>query len=39
MNRILKILAKELDKKPEEILNDSKESRILTARIKEFESI
>lgn len=39
MNRILKILSKELDKKPEEILNDSKESRILAARIKEFDSI
>lgn len=39
LNRILKILAKELDKKPEDILNDSKESRILAARIKEFDTI
>lgn len=39
MERILRILAKELDKKPEEILNDARDSRILAARIKEFESI
>lgn len=39
MNRILKILAKELDRKPEEILNDSKDSKILAARIKEFDTI
>lgn len=39
MNRILKILAKELDKKPEEIMNDRKDSRILTARIKEFNLV
>lgn len=39
MNRILKILAKELDKKPEEIMNDRKNSRVLTARIKEFDTV
>ncbi len=39
LNKVLKILSKELDKKPEEILNDRKNSRILAARIKEFDSI
>lgn len=39
MTRILKILAIELDKKPEEIMNDRKDSRVLTARIKEFDSV
>lgn len=39
MNPILKILAKELDKKPEEIMNDRKDSKVLTARIKEFDSV
>lgn len=39
MTRVLKILAKELDKRPEEIMNDSRDSKILTARIKEFDSI
>lgn len=39
MNRILKILAKELDKRPEDIMNDRKDSRVLTARIKEFDTV
>lgn len=39
LNAILKILSRELGKKPEEIINDRKDSRILTARIKEFDSI
>lgn len=39
MDKILKILAKELDKKPEEIMNDTRKSKVLTARIKEFNRI
>lgn len=39
MDKILKILAKELDKKPEEIMNDTRDSKVLTARIKEFDII
>ena len=39
MNQILKILAKELDNRPEDIMNDRKNSRVLTARIKEFDTI
>lgn len=39
MDKILKILAQELGKKPEEIMNDTRESKVLTARIKEFDMI
>ncbi len=39
MNKVLKILSKELDKKPEEILNDRVNSRLLKARIKEFDEV
>lgn len=39
MMSILKILAKELDVKPEEIINDRRNSRVLKARIKEFDEI
>lgn len=39
LSSILNILSKELDNKPEEIINDRKNTRILTARIKEFNEI
>lgn len=39
MTPVLKILAREMDKKPEEIMNDRRHSRVLKARIKEFEDI
>ncbi len=39
LDKILKILAQELGKKPEEILNDTRDSKVLTARIKEFDQI
>lgn len=39
LSKVLNILAGELDKKPEEILNDRKDSKLLPVRIKEFDSI
>ncbi|PKK39876.1 Glycerol-3-phosphate dehydrogenase [Clostridiaceae bacterium JG1575] len=39
INAVLKILANELDKRPEDILNDRRDSRLLTARIKEFDMV
>lgn len=39
MNKVIKILSMELDKKPEEILNDRANSRLLKARIKEFDEV
>ncbi|GAB6168733.1 FAD-dependent oxidoreductase [Clostridium carnis] len=37
--KIIKILARELDKKTTDIVNDSKNSRIISGRIKEFEEV
>lgn len=39
LSKVLNILAKELDKKPEQILNDRKDSKILPVRIKEFDTV
>lgn len=39
MNKVLKILSKELDRKPEEIFNDRHNSRLLQTRIKEFDDV
>lgn len=37
--KIIKILAKEMDKMPTEIVEDSKESKIWVSRIKEFDEV
>lgn len=37
--KIIKILAREMDKKPDEITKDSEGSRIWISRIKEFETV
>lgn len=37
--KIIKILAKEMDKMPTEIVEDSKESKIWVSRIKEFDDV
>lgn len=39
ISSIIDILARELDKKPTEIVEDSKNSHVLTCRIKEFNEI
>ena len=39
ISTIIDILARELDKKPTEIVEDSKNSHVLTCRIKEFDDI
>lgn len=39
ISSIIDILARELDKKPTEIVEDSKNSHVLTSRIKEFDEI
>ena len=39
ISSIIDILARELDKKPTEIVEDSKNSHVLTCRIKEFDEI
>lgn len=39
VRKIIKILAREMDKQPTEIVEDSKESKILVSRIKEFNKV
>ena len=39
ISKIIDILARELDKKPTEIVEDSKNSNLLASRIKEFDEI
>lgn len=39
INKIIKILAREMDKKPTELVEDSKNSNVLLGRIKEFDDI
>ncbi|MDO4536100.1 MAG: FAD-dependent oxidoreductase [Clostridium perfringens] len=39
ISSVIDILARELDKKPTEIVEDSKNSNVLTCRIKEFDEI
>lgn len=39
LNKIINILARELDKKPTEIVQDSKNSKVLASRIKEFNEV
>lgn len=39
INKIIEILAREMDKRPTDIVEDSKNSKVLVGRIKEFEDI
>ncbi|MGL5244293.1 MAG: NAD(P)/FAD-dependent oxidoreductase [Sarcina sp.] len=39
ISKIIDILARELDKKPTEIVEDSKNSKVLASRIKEFNEV
>ncbi len=39
INKIIKILAREMDKQPTELVEDSKNSKVLLGRIKEFDEI
>ncbi len=39
INKIIEILAREMDKKPIDLVEDSKNSKVLVGRIKEFDEI
>jgi len=39
INKVIDILSKELNKKSTDIVKDSKGSRVLAARIKEFDGV